>query len=236
MTNTVWAIIYFIVSPVIFLAKILLSLFTTLLAPIIHLGRLALYLVLIPVRILAKFEVSLCDTRDLYPLPPSINSSEKWRDFVCSVSRYRNELILIRQSLFIFLGWAILLGCLAGLFLHVIHRSFGRALRLSGPFPELHGKQKRRNLIGDFTTSHYFSTRDRPKGEVDDNMASASPQSTRKMLSSEIPPGTYSNDSKYNDFHTEWMSGKERTPMKESGLFSTTILEEEDDNNDSDDY
>lgn len=87
VANTIWASIDFIISPVIFLAKILLSLVTTLLTPIVHLGRLAMYLALLPVRILAKFEVSPCNRRDLYRLSP------QWC-YTVSVSHYGNKLIL----------------------------------------------------------------------------------------------------------------------------------------------
>lgn len=123
---------------------------------------------------------------------------------------------------------AMLIGITAGLILHLMSVSIGRALRLS----EASGVSSRRR---------------HPKPLQDLKKAASlrpwkSSQYTKKPWSLDrdearrSPGSSSANDQKTSsDYYAEWTNSKDRKALDDGGLFPSTILEEEDDSHSSDD-
>ncbi|KAL1964214.1 hypothetical protein VTN77DRAFT_7172 [Rasamsonia byssochlamydoides] len=186
--------LYYIIYPVILLATGLFSVVYVLLIPFVHLGHVILYLLLVPVRILEKFE-----------------------------------------SLYIFLGVAVVIGVIAGLFLYLLDRSVKKVLQLAPSESKQQFRQEGSKLLQDPAKIIHLHQWSRPRPLIEDFSASVYPRSREKAFFMAGPSASNDGDKRSSDLYAEWTSSKDKSVLKDSELLSTTILEEEDDNYDSED-
>ncbi len=110
-------VLYYFAYPIFFILQVILSILAIITAPLLHLGHYFLYACYYPIHILGKFEVLL--------LAPRINS---------------RIIDIAPQTLYIFLGVAVLVGALTGTSLHYASGLIVSLLRLKSQPEEQRGR------------------------------------------------------------------------------------------------
>jgi hypothetical protein len=136
------------------------------------------------------------------------------------------------QSLYIFLGVAALIGIVAGLSLNVLHRSIGQLLERSSSDSKQWFLENGSKLLDGPAQILRFRQWNQPRSQGEDFSASSYPRSKEKAFSVGSSVSKDGNK-RSSDLWAEWTSTKDKI-MRDSGLFSTTILEEDDDNDNDD--
>ncbi|CRG88802.1 hypothetical protein PISL3812_05837 [Talaromyces islandicus] len=123
------------------------------------------------------------------------------------------------EALFIFLGWAVLIGCIVGVFLYTIYHTVERAFQSLGSYSSLECPPKEYSQPLD---SQWDLQWDEAIGK----------QNRSQPLRDYFGATPTKEPAKLSDFYAEWESFKGVPSTKDTALISTTILEEEDDNHD----
>ncbi|KAL2002525.1 hypothetical protein VTN02DRAFT_6612 [Thermoascus thermophilus] len=138
------------------------------------------------------------------------------------------RILALFEPLYIFLGTAMLIGITAGLVLHLMSVSIGRALRLSKA-SGVSGRRRHPKPLQDLKEA--ASLRPWKSSRYTNKPWSLDRDEARRS-----PGSSSANDPKTSsDYYAEWTNSKDRKALADGGLFPSTILEEEDDSRCSDD-
>lgn len=130
----------------------------------------------------------------------------------------------------------MLIGVIAGLLLYVLNRSVGQVLQFPPSESKQQLRQKGSELLQDpakILRLHQWGQLRSPR---EDFSVSVHPRARERTFFMAGPSVSNDGDKRSSDLYSEWTSSKDKTALKDNGLFSTTILEEEDDNHDSEDF
>ncbi|EEA18926.1 hypothetical protein PMAA_011980 [Talaromyces marneffei ATCC 18224] len=125
------------------------------------------------------------------------------------------------EPLYYFLGYAVLIGGVAGLLLCVTYRSIGQIFDLSSDTGRKSESPKfKRSYSADVTPDSDSTASEAPRG--------SKPRNQQSDIS-----GKHNNRFTLSEFYADWMDRDDFIPSKESGIISSTIIEEEDDSQES---
>lgn len=130
----------------------------------------------------------------------------------------------------------MLIGVIAGLLLYVLDRSVGQVLQFPPSESKQQLRQKGSQLLQDPAKILRLHQWSQPRSLRGDSSVSVHPRTRERAFLMAGPSASNDGDKRSSDLYAEWTSGKDKTALKDNGLFSTTILEEEDDNHDSEDF
>jgi hypothetical protein len=122
------------------------------------------------------------------------------------------------QPLYYFLGYAVLIGGVAGILLCVTYRFIEHMLNLSSDTEDEPPKVKRSY------SANVIPERD----DYSDSTASEARRESKPRH--QQPDSTRNNRFTLSEFYADWMDPDDLIPSKEPGIISSTIIEEEDDN------